>query len=119
MPRSRRLLLAVAAAWLVAPPSAYAIANGEDADVTYSPWSRSPATPTSALQESTATADIGIIELATPIEGPVLALAPARSRGLRRPGRVARPWGYGLPMVMADVAAFRGWIDRTIRRLDR
>lgn len=47
-------------------------------------------------QESTATADIGIIELATPIEGPVLRLAPAR---LMRPGRAARLWGYG-PIFM-------------------
>ena len=44
------------------------------------------------LQESTATSDIGLIELATPIDGPVLRLAPAR---LARPGRAARLWGYG------------------------
>ena len=47
-------------------------------------------------QESTATSDIGIIELATPIDGPVLRLAPAR---LARPGRAARLWGYG-PIFM-------------------
>lgn len=288
MPRSRRLLLAVTVAWLVAPSSAFAIANGEDADVTRSPWMVSITSDTDerlpvagrcggsliaprivltaahclrhldkdvlvvagrqavgrpversarvartrvhpdyrlqhpfgpGLQESTATADVGLIELATPIEGPVLALAPAR--GLRRPGRAARLWGYGpifmrpgacptppgtlppcfapgslhqadlrllsrracarsypgaldrtmlcssdpvgprrahacpgdsgspmavrehgrwrqvgigswgaevkrrrcddtrLPMVMADVSALRGWIDRTVRRLDR
>lgn len=47
-------------------------------------------------QESTATSDVGIIELATPIEGPVLRLAPARAaRRFTRPGRTARLWGYG------------------------
>jgi secreted trypsin-like serine protease len=45
------------------------------------------------LQESTATADVGLIELATPIEGPVLRLAGARR--LTRAGRAARLWGYG------------------------
>jgi secreted trypsin-like serine protease len=46
-------------------------------------------------QESTATSDIGLIELATPIDGPVLRLAPARAAPLTRPGRSARLWGYG------------------------
>ena len=46
-------------------------------------------------QESTATSDVGLIELATPIDGPVLRLAPARARRLTRPGRSARLWGYG------------------------
>jgi secreted trypsin-like serine protease len=47
------------------------------------------------LQESTATSDIGLIELATPIDGPVLRLAPARAARFSRPGRAARLWGYG------------------------
>ena len=46
-------------------------------------------------QESTATSDIGLIELATPIDGPVLRLAPARADRLTRPGRATRLWGYG------------------------
>jgi secreted trypsin-like serine protease len=46
-------------------------------------------------QESTATSDIGLIELATPIDGPVLRLAPARAERLTRPGHAARLWGYG------------------------
>jgi secreted trypsin-like serine protease len=46
-------------------------------------------------QESTATSDVGLIELATPIAGPVLRLAPARARPLTRAGRAARLWGYG------------------------
>jgi trypsin len=46
-------------------------------------------------QESTATADIGLIELATPIDGSVLRLAPARAGRLTRPARAARLWGYG------------------------
>jgi len=47
------------------------------------------------LQESTATSDIGLIELATPIDGPVLRLEPARAARFSRPGRAARLWGYG------------------------
>jgi secreted trypsin-like serine protease len=44
-------------------------------------------------QESTATSDIGLIVLATPIDGPVLRIA--RAGRLARPGRAARLWGYG------------------------
>ena len=47
------------------------------------------------LQESTATSDIGLIKLATPIDGPVLRLAPTRARRLTASGRAARLWGYG------------------------
>ena len=144
------MLPAVAGAFLVGAPAAHAIANGEEADATRTPWMVSITDDTDerlpvsgrcggsliaprlvltaahclegleddalvvagrqavgqpaersariarvrvhpryrlehpfggGLQESTATSDIGLIELATPIDGPVLRLAPAAPLG--------------------------------------
>jgi secreted trypsin-like serine protease len=47
------------------------------------------------LQQATATHDIGLIRLATPIAGATLRLARRSERRLVRPGRGARLWGYG------------------------
>ncbi len=141
MPRSGRLPLAVAAAWPVAPSSAFAIADGEDADAPcFAPGSLHQADLRLLSRRACARSHPGALDrtmlCSSDPAGPPRAHACPGDSGspmaVREHGRWrqvgAGSWGAEvtrrrcddtrLPLVMADVAALRGWIDRTIRRLD-